>query len=223
MRTLVITDSTGMPQPKIGLKQKDTYIGKLDGYVEVLSGGGYPIKEFSGRVNNIASYIEDKAFDLGIIGLGLADCAPRPIPTEVRGIIERLPLPLRYMATKTLHVTRPQLVKLKLNQYTPIDEFTYYYNQILNITVRVCNAIIVIQIAPIRDSIEKHSPGFRNQIAIYNRHILAMCMYHSKVRLINLEDMKDEKYLTNDAHMTKEGHEYIWGRMDIQRYYGDTK
>jgi hypothetical protein len=213
MRSLIITDSTGMPQPKIGLNLADTYTGKIGGDLERLSGGGYPIKEFYGRVYNFSSYVEDKSFDIGVIGLGLADCAPRPIPAEVRSVVERLPLPLRYLAIKVLHTLRPQLVRIKLNQYTPIDEFTYYYNEILKITNRLCKFIIVVEISPIRKELEKHSPGFKNQIATYNVHIAEMARYYTTANIVRFDYDINDSHLTDDAHLTVEGHLYVWRKL----------
>ncbi|MCK9369943.1 hypothetical protein M0R04_08575 [Candidatus Dojkabacteria bacterium] len=209
MKTLVVTDCTSLSIPRFGTNLQDTYIGKLDGFVQLLSGGGWAIKEYALRVQNVLGYYEPLAFDYGILGLGLADCAPRPIPQSVRFVVERTPFILRQRIVRYIHNHRPQMQQVKFYQYTPIDLFTQYYSEILRNVVRLCVNVIVIPIVPIKDEIEKQSPQFRSQIEVYNKQIIAMSKYYPNVKVLSLDGMTDD-CLIEDAHITTAGHNYIW-------------
>lgn len=45
------------------------------------------------RANNLASYLRDHMSDIGIVQVGIVDCAPRPVPYEGRQRIGRPPTP----------------------------------------------------------------------------------------------------------------------------------
>ncbi len=92
MRILAVVDSVGLPRPWAGVNYEDSYIGKLEseGSVWVISNASKTIDEAYGQLQNIAGYLPEKLFDIGIIHLGLVDCAPRPIPYELRKVLSLL-------------------------------------------------------------------------------------------------------------------------------------
>ncbi len=220
MRALLVTDSISLPRPSIGLTYEDTYVAKLEAYCQCLhlmQGGGFTIAEYNRWFNNWASYVPANHFDLGIIQLGIVDCAPRPVTPTIREKISNLPWPVKNIATGAVHGLRPHIQKhLGFTQYTPIDEFTQEYYKLLTIAARLCPLVCAILVLPVLPEVEMQSPGISEQIGVYNHEIRKMCSSLPHAEVIDLAPhfcLKPTLFLTKNAHITKEGHAVIWGEL----------
>jgi hypothetical protein len=126
----------------------------------------------------VADYLRDAGYfgrpgaDRLIVQCGICDCAPRPIPPALRAIVGRLPAFLRGRAVGFLHEQRPRLVRVgPVWRETRPSSFRRTYAYWLEQVVRDCVRVYAMNVAPVTDSLEAHSPGLRASIALYNRLI----------------------------------------------------
>jgi len=216
-RALVITDSVGQPRPAIGLKYEDTYLGRLERDCPgqwVISGAGYRLCESMGRVNNMAVQFPRGFFDIGIVQLGLVDCAPRPLSYEQRLIVEGLPGFLRAPLVALLHKSRPLIQKTGYYQFTPIKRFEREFTSLLDSLALLCRDVIVISIAPVSRAMASHSPGLDGEIARYNASMRELAPIFIDLSALAADE---GKYLTGDGHIRKPAHDFIWGFLSAWR------
>ena len=126
----------------------------------------------------VADYLRDAGYfgnpgaDRLVIQCGICDCAPRPLPPAMRGLVARLPGRLRQGVVGLLHEHRPRLVSFgPVWRETRPSSFHRTYAYWLGLAVRECVRVYAVNIAPVTDSLEAHSPGLRASIALYNRLI----------------------------------------------------
>ena len=214
MRTLGIVDSVGLPRPTVGCYYETTYISKLEkkGYFWLLSGGGYRLATRYEHLLNLSQYLEPNFFDLIVIQIGIVDCSPRPIPYLVRQVVSLGPSWLIKGVAQVLHILRPIILKKKFYQFTPIKKFTLLYGNLLKVTKRLGKTTIIIGIAPIKHSLEIHSPGTTTQIDLYNNSLKELAKT-SDSYYVDLEGLSEED-LTDDAHIKGTAHTFILDRIE---------
>ena len=203
MKILAITDSLGLPRRNASVSEEDTYLDLLakEHRVKDLSYGGLTVKDHRLLSTNVLPYFADGWFDLGIVQLGIVDCAPRPFPRCVG----------RYIPRELAYALRPYIQRIYYWQYTPIKAFRFYYFELIKAMRRVCKEVITIPILPARRWTEKRSPGLSKEIRRYNQIIedtgcdtvLSCC------EAANIDT-------TLDLHLTKEGHKQIYYALCIQ-------
>lgn len=214
-RILLITDSLGFPHPP-AVCYEDTYMSKLEecGNLWILGGGGITLSNDYDRIKDICSVYEDKFFDIGVIQLGLVDCAPRPLPQNARNLVAGLPKFAVKIVSVLLHLFRPLMLKVKYYQHTPPELFAKKFEELLSEVQRVCRNVFVIGIAPVKKSVERHSPDLQKQITSYNGIIGGLSGRNGTWFIDVAELIKDEnRFLTDDAHITKDTHEIIWAKL----------
>jgi len=136
-------------------------------------------------------YITGKK-DILIIHEGVCDCAPRPIPLWLRGIISRMPVFVRSRVIALLHKNRSKLLKNGFVHYL-VDKKKYeaILREWLTNAISEFDRIYIFNIAPTIDHIEAHSPGFSKSILEYNAiiHKVISELNSRKVFLIDVHSI----------------------------------
>jgi hypothetical protein len=170
-------------------------------------------------------YIHDRNFfsagpdDLLIIHPGMVDCAPRPLPQKWRRRLERQPGFIRAPIVSFIKNNRPLLLKRGFIFYK-VDPLTFKkrIEEWLDLATKLYSHIAVIGIPPIGQAAEDHSPGWRQNIVLYNRFMSDAVARHQRgVYFVPLHDalsQSEEKF--NDCispldgyHLLKKGHQLI--------------
>ena len=221
---VVIGDSLGMPRQQAGVNINDTYLYLLQtrwyakyGQVIVwpLIRGGARLQdliiEFQGY---FLPYIGHKKIDVCIVHLGIVDCAPRPLPFQMRSGVNQLPLWLRKRIANFLHRNRRNLSKVGLSfRFASPDKFNNLYFNLINLLSLHCGRIYCINMSPGLEDTYLHSPGLRQSIVKYNGIINKVASEIDGVKIIDVfskfqQDLK--YYVTPDLHITKEAHNWIY-------------
>jgi len=167
--------------------------------------------------------------DILIIQIGICDCAPRPIPPWLRGIISLAPGFIRSRVIKLIRLNRAKIQHAGIKwQNTNPDIFESSYSEFLLKSLEEFKRIYLINIAPTTPKIEAHSPGLTLQINKYNQIIknLISRINNQKIQLIDihqkiLNQPKDiNSFIHEDGHhITAETHqlyaELIWEKEKI--------
>lgn len=213
---LIITDSLGLPRLATNLNYEDTWLYQLaQAYPHIwqLSGGGITITGALERLTGEAGYLHKGFFGIGVVQLGIVDCAPRPIPQAVRKKVDKLPLPFKTLAIKGLHHLRPFIqARFGYWQFTPYEVYQMEYHRLLEQVSHLCVKGIVLEIAPVLPCVERQSPGISKQIDRYNELVRSEVARFSNLTLITLGDFP-AMCLTDDVHITRAGHERLWERI----------
>jgi acyl-CoA thioesterase-1 len=223
-RVIFVGDSLMNPRYPIGLRPEDTYSYSLEmfwrkyystAYARTLLLPGRRLKEFSGAFYDYFLPNEGGAkVDVSVIHLGIIDCAPRVLSPMMYFVIERLPKFLQKRIQSFLHNNRPRLQKAGWSfRFTSPKEFEDYYSRILRSLATQSLRVYAITIVPGRESVYLHSPGLKESIILYNEIIRKLASEFENVKLIDVFkefQSKPDLYLTDDLHITKDGHSYIY-------------
>jgi hypothetical protein len=179
----VYGDSLSMPRHSCGVSYFATYPELLRDEMEIRvplarvalynrSSGGASISALHHRYLSDSAYFSDEDEPVLVVQCGVVDCAPRPIPTWIRRLIARLPVPLKWITVKLLHHARPFMLKSGLSfRITQLPVFESTLATWLEHAKAHFSQIFVVNIAPTVSAVEVHSPGFEASIAQYNAAI----------------------------------------------------
>ena len=220
---VIIGDSLSLPRYKAGINIEDTYCYRLGNWwrerygstlVWPLSKGGATIKALTADFRAFLPYIKPQSIDAAIVHLGVVDCAPRPLPYQVRNLLGMTPPFIRDRITKYLHNNRGRLFKLGISfRFTNPKQFRRAYQGMLQTLSAESARIYVINISPATEATYNHSPNLFNSIYLYNDIIRQVVAEFKGVRLIdNYSKMQDNRVdsVAEDIHMSKQGHDYIF-------------
>ena len=224
----VYGDSLSLPRAQDGVRYYETYPELLRDAIQARltnarialynrsQGGGF-ITSLMSSFENDGAYFGTDGVGILVIQCGIVDCAPRPVPTNVRQVIAKLPMPFRWAISKFLHHMRPYMLRAGMKWQLSTAEA---YQQILLEWLRRAaprfNTIYVVNIAPTIEAIESHSPGLTASIDAFNAVIDRTVRQAAlNVKLIDVhaalsDGGRDLKLLINindGHHITRLGHE----------------
>ncbi|MBF0547074.1 MAG: hypothetical protein HQM08_21715 [Candidatus Riflebacteria bacterium] len=160
-----------------------------------------------------------------ILQCGVVDCAPRPLPRWLRGIVSFLPALFQKPVVSFIHNNRPRIQKAGfIFHKTPPLLFTNVYQDFLE-SVKNLERVYVFNIPPTNRKIEKHSPGFTKSIIAYNQIIEDAVKKISQNNIFLLDvykeitSIKGTKTLINEEdghHITVKGHE-LYAKLILER------
>jgi hypothetical protein len=214
-------DSLANPRHGI-VKSEERYIALIENHLR--NKQKYEYFEIRDRAEGGATlsklynqYIEDNTYfelpgNILIIHSGIVDCAPRPINEYNRTKISKLPGFLKKTAIKYIHENRAVLLK-KNGGYvkTELTKFTELMKNFINEGMNNYDCCFVINICPTNKEIEKHSPGFTNNINAYNDVIYKLIINtgSDKINLVNLNQMIKDNIEEIDKYVVKEDGHHI--------------
>lgn len=175
----VYGDSLSMPRSAIGIGLTDTY---PELFADILksemerrfvvwnrSGGALTIKNLFERYRGDVQYIDRDERQVLILQFGVVDCAPRPLPRLLRGILSRSPKFVREPVIQLIHAYRPFLLRAKISfRFTPPGIFEQMLATWLDNAADAYDSVMVMGIAPTNSVTEAQSPGFMASIHRYN-------------------------------------------------------
>jgi lysophospholipase L1-like esterase len=225
---LVYGDSLCLPRIADHVAVGDTYPELLADYqasrglkarVYSRGEGGKTINDHWARFTNDRHFFSPGPDDLLIIHAGMVDCAPRPLPQKWRRRLERQPGFLREPIVSYIKNNRPFLLKRGFVFYK-VDPPTFKQRieEWLNQATKLYSHIAVIGIPPIGQAAEELSPGWGENIVLYNQLMSEAVKRHPKgvyfVPLHAALSQSREKF--NDCvssldgyHLSKKGHQLI--------------
>ena len=226
---LVYGDSLCLPRIDDHVAVSDTYPELLADYLasEGLKArvysrgeGGRTINDHWARYGNDRHFFSPGPDDLLIIHAGMVDCAPRPLPQRWRRRLERQPGFIRRPIISFIQKNRPLMLKRGLVFYK-IDppDFKKRIEEWLDHATKLYSYIAVISIPPIAQAAEDHSPGWRENIVLYNRFLAEASARHPRgVYFVPLYDALSQSQDVFDRcispldgyHLLKAGHRLIY-------------
>lgn len=152
-----------------------------------------------------------------VLQLGLCDCAPRPVPENLREKTAKMPKIFLNLWKWALHKYRPQIQKIKFFRYVNEDDFFRIYVNTLQEVVNKFKYIFIINIPPTNFLIEKQSPGLSESIEVYNKLISNAIdtVNNDNIVLVDVneiisgqlnDDGTNDYILSDGQHLTKKGH-----------------
>jgi len=225
---LVYGDSLCLPRVTDHVAVGDTYPELLADYqaargfkarVYSRGEGGRTINDHWARYNNDRYFFPPSPDDLLIIHAGMVDCAPRPLPQKWRRRLERQPGFIRQPIVSFIKNNRPFLLKRGFVFYkTDPPIFKQRIEKWLDHAAKLYPHIFVIAVPPIGQAAEDLSPGWRNNIVLYNQLMADAVARHQRgvyfVPLYDALSRSEEKF--NDCispldgyHLLKKGHQLI--------------
>lgn len=90
------------------------------------------------------------------------------------------------------------------SQVTPPGKFKTELDELLKTCGTFCDKLIVIGINGVNSHVMERSPHYPKEIMRYNHIIQSLPVDY--ISTVNIP----EEFLTDDAHITKEGHSYIY-------------
>ena len=226
-----VGDSLMNPRCFINLLPEQTYIYQLemfwrnrfpDAYARSLILPGYNIKQINEYFH--ASFFPHECggmIDMSVLQCGIIDCAPRVLTPFSYFVVTHLPVSFQKRIRLFLRKNRPRLQRAGWSfRHTSPEKFEECYRNILNSLSPQSKRVYAITIAPGIDPLYVHSPGLKDSIIRYNKIIRKVASDFKNLALIDIENKFQENpdnYLTNDLHITRNAHDYIFKRIhDIE-------
>jgi lysophospholipase L1-like esterase len=211
----------------VGVELEDTYAYLLEmlwrkkdatAYVQSVRMPGAMLIQIYGAVHDwLGLNAATRKINTAVIQCGVIDCAPRPITHQMRTVISMLPKALNKVVVSFLHNNRARLQKMGWSfRYTSPKKFKEIYTNLVKLTSERSERVYVIEIAPGKDSVYAHSPGLKESVLKYNQIIKEVTSGFSNVKYIYISTdllSNPELYLTDDLHVKKDGHRYIYERL----------
>lgn len=179
--------------------------------------GGFSAAGISPFVGQEVLYFEYlKSQVTTVLQVGIVDCAPRPIPKELRRVIGRLPSSVGTPTISFLHNNRPRIQGLGLRwRNTRPRRFASSFQQILNAVQSYSEQVYVLNICPTSEPTASHSPGLSESIQLYNGFISdAVAAAPTFVHLIDVHGTvskdPDRCLLPDGIHLSCDGHDEIF-------------
>ena len=224
----VYGDSLSMPRYDDGIPYEETYpelvrdvIQRAHPSVQI-----HVFNRSAGAATSVSlleQYTRDNAYfgpsqtDMLVIQCGVCDCAPRPIPPNLRWALERSPSFIRTPIVVFLHRNRARLIRggFLFRNVQP-ESFKKALRSWLDAAARDSRQVFVLNIAPTTEKIEQHSPCFMQSITAYNQ-IIADVVQEAAAHNVTLLDVHSAisesprgklVYINeNDGHhLTGQGH-----------------
>lgn len=145
-----------------------------------------------------------------IIQIGTVECCPRPVTSKERLWISELKWKkLQSIIISVLKKYRPNIIKIRgLIQKVPIDIFGKKLNTALSLTKGI-NKVFLIGIFPTLKKNDDYSPGYNEQIFLYNTVLKKMPLICKNVSFIEPKDIIgdiDLNYFFSDGiHLSEVG------------------
>lgn len=175
----VYGDSLSMPRAVLGIRLTDTYpellaesIREATGRRVIVwnrSGGALTIRNLQQSYFNDFPYFDPSERQMLILQFGVVDCAPRPLPRLLRGVLSRAPRNIREPVVHWLHEHRAPLLRAGVRfQIVGEKPFREKLLAWIRHATAAFDRVILIGIAPINAETHEQSPGFSIAIKRYN-------------------------------------------------------
>lgn len=225
MKIVILADSLALAREEGGgnIPFEATYPYLLDRSLRQRLGQDSPLVIERGmRSRTIERVLDDwfeqvelKAADVVIVHIGIVDCAPRVFLRRERGFVENLrPECLRKLILNFVNKNRRQIVRLRRLVYVPPARFKRLVEEMVQ-QARSCKvrSLLLINIISPPDPLERRSPGFQNNVKIYNQ-ILSDQVDGRSIQLLDLNSLVQQRggpeQLTIDGiHINEEGHRIL--------------
>lgn len=158
--------------------------------------------------------VELRAPDLIVVHVGIVDCAPRIFLRRERQIVEGLRW--RWLRTRILnfvHHHRARIIRTRRRVYVPLDRFRGLVQNAITKARESKTPIVFVNIIEPPDEIEKRSPGFQENVRLYNE-VLAQHAGGEHMHLVDLNAIVREhggaqKLTIDGIHINRQGHELL--------------
>jgi lysophospholipase L1-like esterase len=224
---LFVGDSLSVGYCAVGVELEDTYAYLMEMYWRRLNPAAYvqSVRRPGALLAQIYGAAHDwlelnaatRKIDVCVIQCGVIDCAPRVVTHQMRTLISMLPKPFFKAIIGFLHNNRARLQKIGWSfRYTSPKKFERIYTNLVKLMSERSTRLYVVEIAPGKESVYTHSPGLKESILQYNAIIAKIVSRFSNAKLIDIGDFlrsNPELYLTDDLHVKKDGHYYIYTRI----------
>jgi hypothetical protein len=225
---IIYGDSTSMPRPSESVNFADTWywklvtLSKLEICLENRSQGGITISDVRKKILSDSHYLfpsENLSNNqkLVIVNIGIVDAGVQPITYKLK-IINKLPVFGKHLwavLAKVLNSSRALIQTIWSYSPTSPTRFVSELEKIISfLTQRNLNICVLLTPIP-HSNLELRSPGFRENVAKYNKLKSELLDKFPKVFLVNLDEFKDSYYVSekDGHHYSKSGHDFIYSRV----------
>jgi lysophospholipase L1-like esterase len=224
---MVYGDSLSLPRVLDNIAVAETYTELLAEHLTLQNKrpriyhrgeGGRTINDHWQRYLNDRNFFKTGENDILIIHAGMVDCAPRPLPLKWRRRLERQPAFIQKPIVSFIKNNRPWLLKKGFIFYkTDPALFKQRIEEWLDQAATHFSRVVVIAMPPIGQAAEDFSPGWRENIVLYNG-IMAEAAARHRALYVPLHEKlsQDEKLWTkcvsplDGYHLLKPGHRLIF-------------
>lgn len=227
MKVVILADSLALPRQKEegDIPYEATYPHLLDQALRERLGSGAPwIIERGMRSRTVERVLEEwfemvqlRAADVVVVHIGIVDCAPRVFLPRERAVVERLrPARLRVRFLDFVHRHRRRIVEMRACVYVPLEKFKATVEEIVRRAREGgVRSLVFINIIEPPAAMEERSPGFRRNVAEYNRVLQAQAdAEEALVHLIDLDALIKagggaEELTVDGIHINPTGHKIL--------------
>jgi hypothetical protein len=205
MKVLVVTDSLGLPRTKPEVvRYEETWVYQISKQHEVhqLSIGGGEVIDFAEQL----IYLKMFEPDVVILQIGIVDCAPRALTKLENKLINKYYI-TRRLANKLLPRISGFLRRKRGISYT--TESSYYHN-LMKFKKGFDCKVFAIGILPASDAYEAFLKGIKKKTVAYNAILKKVFLEE----YIDSSQIKGEMIMTDNIHLTKKGHRYLYGKLN---------
>lgn len=198
MLLAVYGDSLSMPRKVLGVSREETYAEILlrgyrsAGHDAVLynrSIAGVPVAKVKEQFSSDRWYFGPSAPSACVIQVGIVDCAPRPVTSDAKDRIAKLPSFIRVPIIAAIRRSRPVLVEHGIySQETPPDAFRATLQSFAKEAGDAFDRVAVVNICPNHPNIERRSPKMPECIDAYNA-IIESVVAEAALKSVRLADV----------------------------------
>jgi len=217
---LFVGDSLGLPVLQSVTYEKTTpyHLAKSGESVWLAAFPGATVSMLRDILISFSECLPEKFFNMTVIQLGLADCAPRPIDMQWRNKLSSLKIKwLKRRIIRFLHNHRAFIQKhFGYFQKTNFATFQHDFEVLLKLSLVLAKKTAVILMPPITDNHETHSPGIRKENIRYNKCMKDLATRYS-IPVVDCVDELKSNLLYNvsrDGHLTMDGFQIIRRELD---------
>lgn len=216
-KIVIIADSLSLPRPEShgNIPYEETYPYLLDVSLRNQLGTNAPIIMEKGKrgrtitevVDDWQEYVSWRKPDIVIVQAGIVDCAPRVFLPNQRDFVGRIRIRfIREILLKLVSKYRRMIIKTCPNKvYTPLPIYRDAATKLTELAKQDnVQALIFINIVFPPDFLESKSPGFQENVRLYNE-ALEQCKAKPGVYVVDLNGLFREQG-NAEGHLLYDGH-----------------
>jgi lysophospholipase L1-like esterase len=224
MKIVILADSLALPRPENEGKipYEATYPYLLERSLRQKASVAPQVIERGMRRRTIEYVLDDwlemvelRKPDILVVHVGIVDCAPRIFLRREGRFIARLrPVHLPRFIFKFAGKHRRRIVTLRPRVYVPAERFRRHLAEVAEKAAAAgIKSLVLINIITPPDALEQRSPGFQQNVRIYNR-ILEEEARRPGIHLVDINGLVEKKggaenLLPDGIHINEAGHKLL--------------
>ena len=224
MKIVILADSLALPRPEHegNIPYEATYpylleqsLRQQDSFTPQVIERGMRRRTIELVLDDWLELVEFRKPDIVVVHVGIVDCAPRVFLRHEASLVTRLrPVRLQKSIFDFAHKHRRRIVTLRRRVYVPAERFRRHLAEVCEKgRAAGLKSLVLVNILVPPDELEQRSPGFQQNVHIYNR-MLEEEARQPGVHLIDLNGLIEkeggpDKLLLDGIHINEAGHRLL--------------